>query len=392
MLKAYKYRLYPTKHQEELLSKHFGAIRLIYNLGLQVKVEAYGGYKINLSYNDLAGQLTDLKKEFTWLSEVNSQSLQSSLKNLDAAYKNFFKKIGNFPKFKNKYARQSFQCPQNVRVEDNLIWLPKFREGIPIVLHREFSGSIKTVTISKTPTGKYFASILVDNKKEAPARATISKATSIGIDLGIKSFAILSDGNEVSNPKYLRSSIDRLKILQQRASRKKKGSNNRKRANKKVAILHEYITNQRKNFLHKLSSEITNRFDTICIEDLAVSNMIKNHKLALSITDASWSEFARMLEYKSSWKGKNLIKIGRWEPSSKLCSECGNNKISLLLTERSWICENCGITHNRDINAAKNILEIGLRKHSGQGLSVEHLESSALAGAKKDEAVCFSIL
>jgi putative transposase len=391
MLKSFKYRLYPTEQQKELLAKHFGCCRMVYNLGLEVKNMAYNGNKKSLSYNTLASQLTDLKTEYSWLSEVNSQSLQASLKNLDIAYTRFFKKIGSFPKFKKKSAKQSFQCPQNVWIdsEKGIVNLPKFKEGIKAIFHRRFTGETRTVTISKTPTNKYFASILVETGIAIPEIKPINENTTIGIDLGIKSFIVSSEGEKYDNPKYLKNSLTRLKVLSKRLSKKEKGSNRRKKAKLAVARLHEKVSNQRSDFLHKVSNEITNRHDTICMETLRVDNMLKNHKLAQSISDSGWGMFKEFVKYKCSWKGKNFLEIGTFEPSSKTCCECGSINELLTLKDREWVCADCGTLHDRDVNAGKNIKAFALKK-SGAERSVGRMESLALAGAVKCEI--FNIL
>ncbi len=378
MLKTYKYRIYPTTDQRILLSKHFGAVRFIYNLALEVKKNAYSTYGVNVSRFDLSSQLTELKQDCTWLKEVNAQSLQGAIKNLDTAYTNFFKGSG-FPKFKKRSGHQSFQCPQRVLIKNNKLILPKFQEGIKLAQHRPLHGTIKTVTISKTPTDKYYASVLVENEENVPVKNPIQYHSSVGIDLGIKTFATLSDGTVFENPKYLRKSMDRLKVLQKRASRKVKGSNNRKRANKQVAICHERISNKRQDFLHKITHAITKQYDTIVVEDLNVAGMVRNHKLAQAINDVSWSTFETFLKYKSDWLGKNVVQIDRWYASSKTCSCCGHKKEEMLLSERIFHCTECGLIIDRDLNASINI------KNSGVERPVEHLESSAVVGAMKDE-------
>ena len=387
MLKAFKYRMSPTPAQAYLLNKHMGAVRFVYNLALETKTYAYSTKQVNVSRYDLQVQLKDLKSECEWLKEVNSQSLQSALLNLDMAYSNFFKGVANFPTFKRKNSKQSFQCPQNVIVDfkANTIDLPKFKEPIKAVLHRLFTGQVKTVSISRTPTNKYFASVLVETEEPKPDAKSIARETSVGIDLGIKTFAVLSDGTGYANLKHLNQSIARLKVLQRRASKKKKGSANRKKANRKVARLHEKVANQRKDFLHKASDAITKQYDTIVLEDLAVSNMVKNHKLACSISDASWSMFKTFVEYKADWRGKNVVTIGRFEPSSKLHNTCGYIHKDLNLSDREWLCPNCGQVVLRDMNAAINILNFGLLKHSGRQSSGEPVESLTMVRALKQE-------
>lgn len=386
MYKAHKYRLYPNQEQEVLLSKHFGHCRFLWNLALETKTNAYLSAKVNYSRFDLQKQLVDLKKECEWLKEVNSQSLQSVLQNLDLAYKKFFKGAG-FPKFKSKHNKQSFHIPQNVKVEDGRLVIPKFKKnGIKIKLHRPLEGEIKSATVSRTVTGKYFVSILCDTGAEIPDKMPIKESTTIGIDLGIKDFAVTSDGEVIANPKFLRSSIDRLKVLQRRASRKRKGSNNRRKANKRVALLHEKIKNQRQDFSHKVSTKLIRENQTICLENLGVSNMMKNHCLAQAISDVSWSEFNRMIEYKTEWYGVNILRIGRFAPSSKTC-ECGVINKDLKLSDRVWECKSCGRVNERDFLAARNIKKFALYKEqSGQELPVEPVEMSTLVESEKQEA------
>lgn len=385
MYKAYKYRIYPTNAQKELIHKHCGSVRFLYNLALETKTTAYLGYKASLSRYDLQKQMVDLKKELPWLKEINSQSLQVALLNLDTAYSNFFKGKSDFPKFKKKSNGDSFNVPQNVIISDNKLIIPKFKEGIKIKLHRNLVGAVKQATVSFTPTGKYFVSILCDTGEDVPSKPKITEEDSIGVDLGIKDFLVTSEGEVIWNPKFLRKSIERLKVLQRRASKKQKGSNNKKKANKRVAVLHEKITNQRQDFLHKTSTKLIRENQTICLENLGVSNMMKNHNLAQAISDVSWSEFNRMIEYKAEWYGVNILRIGRFVPSSKTC-ECGKINKDLKLSDRTWRCE-CGKVMERDLNAARNIKKFALFKEkSGQELSVEPVEMLALVKSVKQEA------
>jgi putative transposase len=366
MLRAYKYRIYPTKQQRELINKHIGACRFVYNLALETKQMAYIGNRVNLSYFDLTKQLPDLKKECPWLKEINSQSLQVSIGHLDEAFNRFFKKQGKFPKFKKKSSKGSFNVPQYVRVdfEENKLHIGKFgKRGINIILDRTFNGIIRQATISKTPTDKYFASILVDTREKVPDKLKIKEETTIGIDLGINSFLVSSDGLRFDNPRFLRQSISRLKFTQRKYS-KHKG----KKTKYRLALLHEKVTNQRKDFLHKVSTQLVKSHDNIAIEDLSINNMLKNHYLAQSISDVGWGLFVSMLKYKAEWYGKNILKIGRFEPSSKTCSVCGKINENLSLKDREWACENCGSTLDRDINAAINIKNFALKKL----ISVEH--------------------
>ena len=362
MFKAFKYRLYPTEPQKELISKHIGSSRFVYNLALETKNSAYISAKHNYSAFDLVKQLPELKKECPWLKEVNSQSLQQSIQNMDIAFKRFFKGAG-FPKFKKKSNKGSFSIPQNVRVENDLLIIPKFKEGIKMSLHRPTKGTIKSATISVTPTGKYFVSILCETKEELPTKAPIKENTTIGIDLGIKDFAITSDGEVFENPKYLRKAQSKLKYVQRKYS-KYKG----KRTKKKLAKLHENVANKRKDFLHKVSTKLIRENQTIALETLAVKNMVKNHNLAQAISDASWSTFVTMLEYKADWYGKNILRIGQFAPSSKTCSNCGVINKELQLKDREWTCGNCSTVLDRDVNVSCNIKSFALKNY----LSGEH--------------------
>ena len=362
MFKSYKYRIYPDDLQKEQLSKFFGCVRFIYNLGLETKIAAYTSQKKNLTCFDLIKQVTDLKNtDALWLSECPAQALQMSLRNLDNAYTKFFKG-GGFPKFKNKYKKQSIQFPQKVIVNftTGTIQLTKLGK-IPIIYDREFTGTIKTVTLSKTTTGKYFVSILVDNQKELPAKKHIIEATTVGIDLGIKTLAVLSNGSSIPNPKWFRNAQKNLRVQQRSLARKVKGSNRQEKQRLIVAKVHEHIRNQRNDYLQKATTEIIQNYDTIVLEDLGIKGMMKNHCLSKAIGEIGWYSFKTMLVYKAEWYGKNIIEIGRFEPSSKICSTCGTINKELQLSDRSWTCQSCSSTHDRDMNAAINIKNFGLR-------------------------------
>jgi len=328
--------------------------------------------------------LPDFKAGFPWVADVDSQALQASILKMEVAYKNFFRGAG-FPKFKNKRGRQSFSAPNNTRTvdfENELLTIPKLRD-IPIRLSRRFKGDIKTVTISRVPSGKYYASILVDNHVALPEKWKIAREGAIGIDLGLKDFAVTSDGRKFGNPKYLKEALARLRCLDKRSSRKKKGSNNQKKAYKKLAIQHEKVANKRRDFLQKLTTKIVSesQVTTICVEDLAVKNMMANRKLARAIADVGWGEFLRMLRYKCEWAGKNFLVIGRFEPSSKTCSCCEAINENLTLADREWTCEVCKTVHDRDINAAINICNFAIT-NSGRGTSVEPVELPTRVGAR----------
>lgn len=366
MLKAYKYALLPNDIQKEQLKNFFGAARFVYNLGLETKIAAWTSARKNLTCFDLHKQLTELKQtECLWLNDAPSQMLQFSIRKLDNAYTNFFKGSG-FPRFKNKWAKQSISFPRGVYIDGGSVFIPKLKQ-VDFIQHRPIGdGEIKTVTVSATTTGKYFISLLINTGEELPLKKKIKTNTSAGIDVGLKTLATLSDGTEFENPRYLQHQLKRLRIEQRKLSRKfKKGAHEQSVGYYKqkliVAKLHEKVANQRKDFLHKVSDSITKNYDTICLEDLNVSGMKKNEKLARSISDVSWYEFTRQLEYKSEWRGKNIIYIGRFDPSSKICSNCGNIFKELTLDHREWDCPKCGSHHNRDHNAAKNIKNFGLK-------------------------------
>lgn len=366
MLRAYKYRIYPSDEQKVLFAKTFGCCRFVYNWALDLKIEAYKDEKKSLGNIHLTNLMkSELKAEHEWLGEVNSQSLQSSLRNLDAAYKNFFRDVHavGFPKFKSRHGKQSFQCPQHCSVdfEKSTISIPKAK-NIRAVLHRKFKGTVKTVTVSMNPGGKYFASVLVDTGIQEIPVSEVKQETTLGIDLGISNLAICSDGKVFENQRNLRHSLDRLVLLQRRLSRKQEGSSNRNKARVKVARIQEHIANQRKDYLHKITHTLTHdsQVRTICMEDLNVKGMTRNHHLAQAVTDVSFGMFLTMLEYKCGWYGINFVKIDRFAPSSKTCGKCGHVYKGLKLSERSWTCEACGTHHDRDLNAAHNIKEFGL--------------------------------
>jgi len=367
MLKAYKYAILPTEEQKQQLAKFFGSCRFVYNLGLETKLQAWTSARKHLTCIDLANQMKELKDtEAEWLQECPSQTLQMSLRNLDNAYTNFFR-CGGFPKFKSKHHKQSIQFPQGVKIdfESGTIFLPKLKT-VTCVFHRQFKGDIKTVTLSKTTTGKYFVSILIDNQKELPKKKPVRQKTTVGIDMGVKTFATLSDGTVFENPKHLRCTLKRLRVEQRKLSRRfKKGAKEQSRSYIRqklvLAKLHEHIRNQREDYLHKASINIIRSFDSICLEDLNIKGMMQNEKLALAIGEVGWHKFKTMLEYKADWYGKNILYIGRFEPSSKLCSHCGHIFKELSLKDRSWTCQSCGTTHDRDCNAANNIKNFGLR-------------------------------
>ncbi len=368
MLRAYKYRIYPTETQKVLLAKTFGCCRYIYNWALATKMTAYEKDKKSLSVFSLDKQIPKMKEaeETKWLAEVNAQSLQQSLKHLDAAYTRFFRDKKGFPKFKNKSSRNSFCNPQSTKIVGNKLVIPKFKKGIPIVLHREFTGEIRSSAVSKMPSGKYFVSILVEDSEMEPKLKKPSEKKTLGIDLGLTNYLTDSNGDTVENPRHLKWKLKKLQRAQRKMSRKKLGSKNWNKQRRKVAICHEKVANCRKDFLHKLTKKLVESqdYDSIAMENLDVAGMLRTKKNRLSrhIADAAWGEFKSLLTYKCQWYGKNLLTIGRFEPSSKLCP-CGT-LASLTLADRVWMCVNCGEIHKRDELAAKNIRQFAFCKQN----------------------------
>jgi putative transposase len=391
MFKSYSYRIYPNASQAELLNQSFGCCRFVYNWALAKKIELYQSEGKSISCFDLMKFLPELKNEHEWLKATNAQSFQVVVTNLDAAFTSFFKNNGGFPKFKSKHrSKPSFANPQNCKVdfESGKLSIPKCK-NIKAVFSRTFEGKVKTVTISRSRSGRYFASVLVDDGRELPVKAPIIDKNSVGVDVGIKHFAVLSTGEKVDNPKHLKQSEARLKVLQRRMSRKVRGSNNRHKARLRVARLHERIADSRKDFHHKLSTRLVRENQTVIVEDLNVKGMVKNHCLAKAISDCGWSQFKEYLRYKCDWYGKNLVEIGRFEPSSKMCS-CGVINNALKLSEREWECSSCGAVHDRDILAANNIKRFGLIQIQGGTRPVSLGSSPAVRGCVEPRIPCLS--
>ena len=370
MYKSFKYKIYPNEEQKILLEKHFGCTRFVYNYFLGLKQKQYNESGTSGTYNQLAKELVSLKysENYDWLKEINSQTLQQSLKDLFTAYEKFFTKKSKYPKFKKKREKNSFRVPQFCKIDitKNVIYIPKFtKKGIKLRYHRQHQGTIKSMTISKTASGNYYVSVLC-LIPDSLSISTLSKTKkSIGIDLGIKDYIVCSDKSVY--PSFPKENIEKLrrkqKKLQRHFSRKQKGSKNREKLRKKIARIHEKIHNIKLDYLHKLSLELLKNYDIIFIEDLSIKDLLQKsyHTLSRNISEMSWNSFITILSYKALWNNKEIKKIGKYYPSSKLCSCCGYIKRDLKLNERSWICPNCKTNHNRDFNAAINIYKEGLR-------------------------------
>lgn len=355
--KAYRFELRPTQEQKVLLDKHFGCVRFVYNHFLNERQEQYQTNKKSDTCYTQQKTLTQLKKqeEFVWLNEVNSQSLQEALRNLETSYLNFFRGKTKFPRFKSKKGRNSFTARQNTKLIDGKVIVPKFKEGIVCIVHQKVEGEVGRMIFSKTPTGKYFVSILTEQQYQ-PKEKT---GRSCGVDLGLKDFVVTSDGLRFKNNKFTKKYETKLATAQKHLSRKQKGSNGYEKQRLKVAKVHEKISNSRTDNLHKVSHKLISEYDIIVLEDLNVKGMVKNHKLAKHISDASWGTFIGMLKYKAEWNDKQVVQVDRFFPSSKTCSECGWINQDLNLTMREWTCKN-GHVLDRDLNASQNILREGL--------------------------------
>lgn len=384
--KTYKFKIEPTKEQEILLSQHFGHSRWVYNHFLNERKEQYQKDKKSNNYYTQANTLTKLKKEedTKWLKEVNSQTLQFALRSLDTAFLNFFRGNAQFPKFKSRKHRNTFTIPQFGYLKDNKIHIPKFKNGIKVVLHREIKGEIGKMTISKTATGKYFVSIFTEQEK-----IELSKTNKqVGIDLGLKNFVITSDNKKFKNNRYTKKYAKQLKKAQQHLARKQKSSNGFEKQKLKVAKIHEKIASCRLDTLHKVSFQLVKENDLIVVEDLNVKGMIKNHKISKHIADASWGNFVTLLQYKCDWYGKKLVKVNRFYPSSKTCNQCGWINQNLKLSEREWTCKN-GHKLERDYNASINILKEGLKNISAGTVDYkggEEIRPESQANSAKPEA------
>lgn len=380
--KTYRFAIEPTKEQETLLSKHFGCVRFIYNRFLDERQHQYIANQKSDGYHQQSASLTQLKKEedTIWLKEVNSQSLQFALRCLDTAYIGFFKGQTKFPRFKSKHNKNSFTVPQFVSLEGDRLFIPKFKQGIKVNVHREIKGEIGKCTISKTASGKYFVSIFTEQHHEpAPKTGAV-----VGIDLGLKDLLITSDGEKFKNHKFTKKYAKELKKQQKHLSRKQKGSSSYEKQRRKVARVHEKLSNSRKDNLHKISHALVMDYDIICLETLNVKGMVKNRKLSKAISDAAWGMFVGMLEYKAAWNDKVVARIDRFYPSSKTCNKCGWVNQGLKLKDRTWVCQN-GHKLDRDLNAAMNILDEGMRVISAG--TVDHTDGDGVRPRKRLSSV-----
>ncbi|WP_101101659.1 IS200/IS605 family element RNA-guided endonuclease TnpB [Macromonas bipunctata] len=359
--RAYRFRFYPTSEQETLLAQTFGCVRVVYNHMLHLRTEAWEQRQERMGYNDTSAALTLLKKqpEYAWLNDVSCVPLQQALRHLQTAFGNFFAKRGRYPQFKRKGGHQSAEYTASAfRWDGQVLKLAKMDAPLDVRWSRKIppAAKVTTVTVSKDAAGRYFVSLLCDDVVCAKPEV----AEKIGIDLGLTHFAILSTGEKIATPNAFRKHEKKLAKLQRRLAKKKKGSKNRTKARLKVAKLHAKIADIRKDFTHKLSTRLIHENQVVAVETLAVGNMKKNRKLAKSIGDAGWAEFVRQLEYKAKWYGREVVKIDRWYPSSKRCSDCGYTAQKMPLNVRHWTCPDCGSSHDRDINAARNVLAAGL--------------------------------
>ena len=359
--RAYRFRFYPTPEQEQILARTFGCARFAYNHMLRLRSDAWMQRQERVGYHETSAALTALKKtpEHAWLNEVSSVPVQQALRHLQTAFTNFWAKRARYPQFKRKDGPQSAEYTTSAfKLDGQTLKLAKMEEPLAVRWSRQLpkAAKVTTVTVSRDASGRYFVSMLCDDVVAAKPAV----AAKVGIDLGLSHFAILSTGEKIASPNTFRRNETKLAKLQRRLAKKTKGSNRRKKAKLKVARLHAKIADSRRDFLHKLSTRLINENQVIAVESLSVSNMQKNRCLSKSISDASWSEFLRQLEYKANWYGRELVGIDKWFPSSKRCSDCGYTMPKMPLNVRQWTCPECGSIHDRDINAARNVLAAGL--------------------------------
>ncbi len=389
MLRVVKVRLYPDAQQQQSLAQAFGWCRWLWNYYLNLTNQTYKETSKGLSGYAVKKIIPQLKKEYEWLTSTYSQCLQQVFLNLGVAFNNFFEKRAKYPRFKSKHGQQSIQYPQNIKIVDNYLSLPKIGD-VSAIIHRPIEGKIKTVTISKNCSNQYFASILFDNSVDQPESNTDGKA--IEIDLGLTHFAITSDGSKFDNPRILNKHEKNLKLKQQQLSKKQKGSNNRIKARKTVARVHRKITNCREDFLRKLSRRIVNDNQVIVVENLNIKGMMQNHRLAKSIHQVGWGRFFTMLKYKADMEGKIYQEVDRFFPSSKTCHVCLNQVGSLPLDVRVWTCDNCQTKHDRDVNASINLRNEGLRiLTSGTGDKACRPDVNRSKGGRKKSTTALSV-
>ena len=363
MLYVYRFRLYPNRKQKEFLNRQIGHCRFVYNQLLEIAINDFKTKGKKWNFYEYKKLLPKLKEQYPFLKEANSQSLQEAVRWLDRAFKNFFKGLSGFPKFKKKKRTNAVVIPQHFKIEGNRVKIPKLKTPIKFKKHREIEGKIKSISIVRTPTGKYYLNVLVDREiKPLPPTDKV-----VAVDVGLTHFATLSTGEKIENPRYLERTLRRIKRLQRKLSRKVKGSKNYQKLAKRLAKLYEKVKNQRDDFLHKLSKKLIGDNQAVIVEDLGVKELLEKGNLSRQIADASWRRFISFLEYKAKWYGRILIKVNRYFPSSKLCSVCGYKKGDLKLSDRKWKCPKCGTLHDRDINAATNLLKEGLKKLKKMG-------------------------
>jgi putative transposase len=382
--RAYKYRFYPTDEQAPILSRTFGCARFVYNWALRLRTDAYYKENKRLYYSDTSALLTQLKQQedYTWLNEVSCVPTQQALRHLDKAFRNFFEGRAKYPAFKKKQGEQSAEYTTSAfKWDGQHLTLAKMEAPLAIQWSRPLPQGCKptTVTVRKDTANRYFVSLLIE-EEIAPLPAVKQE---VGLDLGLKSMVVLSTGETVGNPKFFAKDEKKLAKAQRRLAKKRKGSKNREKARHKVARIHAHISDRRRDYQHKLSTRIIRENQTICVESLAVKNMVKNHCLAKAISDVGWSEFVSQLEYKAAWYGRNLVKIDKWYPSSKRCFDCGHILDSLTLDVRVWTCPACGVVHDRDINAARNIHAVGLTVFEACGEAVRPGAVKAKPGAPR---------
>ncbi len=385
---GFKYRFYPSPEQENYLARTFGCVRVVYNRALDARKNHYAETGKALNYGKTSALLTAWKKidGYRWLREVSSVPLQQTLRHLNAAYQRFFEKKAGYPRYKSRHDKQSATFVKSrFRLSGDLrqpqVQLPKMAEPLSIRWSRDLPSEPTSITITKDKAGRYFISF---HARVSPQTATVAggispRTKAIGLDMGLTHTVITSDGEKIDNPRYYRRSPDRLRREQRNLSRKQKGSNNRAKQRLKVARLHARIADMRRDWSHKLTTDLVRRYDVICIETLNVKGMLGNPCLAQSIADVAWAEIKRQLRYKCQWYGSRLVEISQWEPTSKTCSACGEKRSKLPLWVRAWVCDGCGVVHDRDVNAALNVKAVGLAVLAS-GLRVRPVAALAVAG------------